>query len=296
MKKEAKLILGGGAAYGLAHIGAIAALREHFEITGIVGTSMGAIIGGLIAMGKEPAEILRAAQDNKTALIFNPLIVSAIPESIHLSLFRGLHDRLKVINIFRNWTDNALIEDLPIPFVAVTYDLHKRTTVLFDRGCLAEAMRASSSLPLLFAPLSLGAYKFVDGGVEHPLPLAFGNSVPGNFTIAINVLPEVSTKAERIHVENAGKQKRMWAHQVFIQTLLQNQGFVALQAMLNNPPDLYIDAHDSSKGLFDLMDAQEFYDYGYQAAMDSLANLGKPKFREQMLEKYQALIARFFKR
>ncbi len=295
MKKEAKLILGGGAAYGLAHIGAIKAIQEEFTITGIVGTSMGAIVGALVAMGKPPEEILEIALDNRSASIFNPLSVPLLPSAFSSALFNGLHSGKAIYNKFQLWTDNTNIEDLKMPYMAVAYDLNRHTTVLIDRGSLAMAMRASSSLPLIFKPHTAGRYLFVDGGVEHPLPIAFGERVPGKYTIAVNVLPPVSLEAERIDLGFPAHRKRMWPHQVFIQSLLQNQGFVAIQAMLQNPPDLIIDAYNPQKKIYDLFNVQDFFDHGYKAAKESIEKHIEPSFREQLQETNRSLISKFTK-
>ncbi len=297
MKKKAKLILGGGAAFGLAHIGVLQALEEEFEITGIVGTSMGAIVGGLYALGKKPSEILELALDSKSALVFNPGWVPIRPLKPSLNLFKSLHNKNRVMNLLAKWIGPANIEELPLPFVAVAYDLYLSKTILIDRGPLTGALRASSSLPLLFLPYDIDGYLFVDGGVEHPLPVAFGDMVPGDITIAVNVLPPVSQEAERI-----GKpalplnDKEYRAHEVVIQSILQNQGFVSIQALLQKPPDLFIDAHDNRKNMFDLFDVQGFYDFGYQAAKKSLAGMAEPSFMDQLLNSYQGLISRFMRR
>jgi NTE family protein len=72
MKPKATLILGGGSALGLAHIGALEALERHFEISGIIGTSMGAIIGALYSCGLSPQDILRIATRISIARVFVP--------------------------------------------------------------------------------------------------------------------------------------------------------------------------------------------------------------------------------
>jgi NTE family protein len=295
MKRQAKLILGGGAAFGLSHIGAIKAIEEEYVISGIVGTSMGAIVGGLYAMGKTPVEILDIARESKSDIIFNPHILPMLPKIFPFNLFKITHSGKNALNIFNVWTQGARIENLPIPFVAVAFDLKQGISVLLDKGSLASAMRASSSLPLLFAPYVQGKYQFVDGGIEHPLPVAFGDSVPGEVTIAVNVLPAVSTKAESFKLNTYSPKHKIKTHQVVIRSIMQNQGFVAIQSMLQRPPDLFIDAHNPEKGMFDLFDADDFYEFGYQTARETLDRKGEPKFMEQLLKRYQSLIGRFVK-
>lgn len=291
MKRKARLILGGGAAFGLAHIGALDVLQDKFEITGIVGTSMGAIVGGLYAQGKTPLQILELARESGSTLVLNPNQLLSRPLKLSLDLIKGMHNKKKVMDLLAELIGPAKVEELPIPFVAVSYDLVSRQTVLIGKGSLAGAMRASSSLPLLFAPHDVGGYLFVDGGVEYPLPLAFADEVPGDLTIAVNVLPPVSPKALRFE-ELDEEAEEMRAVQVAIQSLLQNQGFMAVQARLQYPPHLFIDAHLADKDMFDLMEVDEFFNHGQEAAREGLAN-----YAEQILkEKPSSGIKNFFSR
>jgi len=291
MEKEVKLVLGGGAAYGLAHTGVLAAVAETYRITGIVGSSMGAIVGGLYALGKTPQEILQLALDHRSERIFHPFSLALAPRRAPVSLRDGLLGRHRLLSLFESWAGEALIEDLPLPFIAVAFDLQQSKTVLIDRGPLARAMRASSSLPLVFPPHPWGEYLFVDGGVEHPLPLSFSGLLPGNYTIAVNVLPPVAAQAERIKPSPTAGTRRLWPHQVFVRSVLMNQGYVAVQELLRQPPDLYIDAHDPSKGLTDMAEAREFYDFGYEAARRAIEQAGEPRFMEQLLKAQHKLLA-----
>lgn len=284
MKKDVTLILGGGAAYGLAHIGAIAAIAEHYRITGIIGTSMGAIVGALAAYGKTPHEILEIALDVGTRELFNPL---------YLDFSRsGIFDGRALLKRFEKWTAGASIEQLKIPYIAVAYDLISRRTILIDKGKTAAAMRASSSLPYIFAPYTWGRYLFVDGGVEHPLPIAFADRLGSRFTIAVNVLPPVFSKAETIDLSPAQPRARLRSHQVFVQSLMHNQSFLSIQALLSYPPDIYIDAHNPKYKLMELDKAAAFYEFGYTAAEQTIQDFKEPGFMETLLKKYQALISK----
>lgn len=284
MKKTAKLILGGGSAYGLAHIGVLAAVEEEFEITGIIGTSMGAVVGALYAQGKTIPQILEMALNFNRGEIFNPLNLD-----ITLS---GIYDGKATLKQFRKWTDRKDISTGKIPFIAVAYDLLKSCTVLIDKGLYADAMRASSSLPYIFAPFAYDHYLFVDGGVEHPLPVAFKDRVPGDICIAVNVLPPVSLNAETILLKGAKAKFKIRSHQVFLQSILQNQGFVAVDSLINHPPDIVIDAHDPGSSVIDLSKTMRFYDYGYTSATKALADYQEPGFTSQLLKGYQKLVSR----
>ncbi|HOH98788.1 MAG TPA: patatin-like phospholipase family protein [Candidatus Cloacimonadota bacterium] len=281
-KMKARLILGGGSAYGLAHIGVIKAVQEHYEISGIVGTSMGAILGACAACSMTPEEMLNTAEDIRTLELFNPLNL----DFSHSGIFDGQASYKR----FKKWTQSRFIETGDIPFVAVAFDLNSQRSVLLDKGLYADAMRASSSLPYIYAPYSLGKYLFVDGGVAHPLPLAFKDIVPGDLTIAVNVLPAVPMQAERLVKSRAVKQARILSHQVFMQSVMYNQGFIALQSMLQYKPDIYIDAHKADLKFTDLGKAREFYFYGYEKAQQSIKAHREPGFREFLEEKYRKLL------
>ncbi|HNQ42811.1 MAG TPA: patatin-like phospholipase family protein [Candidatus Cloacimonadota bacterium] len=282
VKLKARLILGGGSAYGLAHIGVIKAILEHYEISGIVGTSMGAIVGACAASSNTPEQMLAYAEDISTMELFNPLDL----DLSHSGIFDGniIHKR------YKKWTVSRRIEDGDIPFVAVAFDLNSQRSVLLDKGLFADAMRASSSLPYIFAPFALGKYLFVDGGVAHPLPLAFKDAVPGNITIAVNVLPKVSMEAERLDLGGKKERPKLLSHQVFMQSVMLNQGFIALQSMLQYQPDIYIDAHQPELKFTDLGKAREFYEYGYEQAQSSIESHKEPGFKEYLREKYRVLL------
>lgn len=284
MKKKARLILGGGAAYGLAHIGAMAALESEYEFTGIVGTSMGAIVGALYSIGYEPAQMLELARDFRTAELFNPL---------NLDFTRsGIFDGNMTLKRFLKWTDERKIEEGRIPFVAVAYDLMQKRSVLIDKGRFADAMRASSSLPYIYRPFPYSGYLFLDGGVEHPLPLAFANEVPGDITIAVNVLPHASIEAERIRLGQSKSCPRFSIAQVGVQSLLQNQAFIAIQEMLDYKPDIYIDAHHPQLSMTDLNKAGDFYLYGLRAAVKAMQDHVDSSFIEQLRQRYQKMLSR----
>ncbi|MCK9556597.1 MAG: patatin-like phospholipase family protein [Candidatus Cloacimonetes bacterium] len=282
--KKAILILGGGSAYGLAHIGVIKAIKEQYEISSVIGTSMGAIIGGCLACGLEAEEMLGLAEDVSTRELFNPL---------NLDFSRsGIFDGKTILKKFAEWTDGRRIEDTDIPYIAVAYDLNRQATILIDSGSLADAMRASSSLPFIFAPHAMSDYQFVDGGVSHPLPLAFVDGLPGEITIAVNVLPHVANKAEHYIPSKARTPRKLLHYNVFMQSLMQNQGFMAIQSIINHKPDIIIDAHQPQLGFTDLKKAREFFDFGYEQAVNAFKDHSEPGFALRLRDSYEQLLSR----
>lgn len=282
--KKARLILGGGSAYGLAHIGVIKAIQSEFEITGIVGTSMGAIIGGCFACGMSPETVLELAEDFSTLELFNPL---------NLDFSRsGIFDGKTLVKLFEKWTESRKIEHALVPYVAVAFDLHRQLTVLIDKGLFADGMRASSSLPFIFAPHEVNDYAFVDGGVSHPLPLAFADRIPGEITISVNVLPAVSPKAEIYEPGKKKKTEKLNRYDVLLQSLMHNQGFMAIQSIVQYQPDIIIDAHHPDYRFSELAKAREFSEYGFKAAQKAIAEHAKPGFPSKLKLQYEKLLER----
>ncbi len=283
--KKVKLVLGGGSAYGLAHIGVIKAIKEQYEVSSVIGTSMGAIIGACLACGYEAEEMLDLAEDVSTLELFNPL---------NLDFSRsGIFDGKAILKKFEDWTDSRVIENANIPYIAVAYDLTRQASILIDKGSMADAMRASSSLPFIFSPHELGDYQFVDGGVSHPLPLAFADELPGDIIIAVNVLPHVANQAERYRANKAKAPNKLLRYDVFMQSLMQNQGFMAIQSILDLKPDILIDAHQPKLGFTDLKKAREFFDFGYEQAQGAISDHTQPDFAPKLRASYEQFLSRF---
>ncbi|MDD3536384.1 MAG: patatin-like phospholipase family protein [Candidatus Cloacimonetes bacterium] len=282
--KKITLVLGGGSALGLAHIGVIQSLTKHYEISAIVGTSMGAIIGGCYASGLSPEKMLQLSEDISLFELLNPR---------NLDFRRkGIFDGKVVLRLFEEWTNGMLIEDAPIPFMAVAYDLGRKTSVLFNRGPFSYAMRASSSLPLIFAPFSIGDYLLVDGGVSHPLPLAFAVEYPSELTIAVNVLEPVPSQAVYFEEGKAQVDNKLDRMNILLETLSQNQSNMALQAIVEYNPDIVIDAHHPQLNQADITKGREFYLWGKQRALEALAQHQEPDFRQKLKEFYLKLLAK----
>lgn len=282
--KKITLVLGGGSAFGLAHIGVIHSLSMHYEISAIVGTSMGAVVGGCYACGLSPQEMLQLAEDISLFKLLNPR---------NLGFGRkGIFDGKVILRLFEEWTGGRRIEDATIPFMAVAYDLKRKTTVLFNRGLFASAMRASSSLPLIFAPYCDGDYLLVDGGVSHPLPLAFASRYPSEITIAVNVLEPMPSQALYFEEGRPKAPNKLDRMNILLETLTQNQSTMALQAIVEYNPDIVIEAHHPRLGPADLTKGRDFYQWGKQKAEEALLQHQEPGFRTKLKELYLKLLAR----
>ena len=193
--RDVALVLSSGGARGLAHIGAIEELEaQGYRIRSIVGCSMGAIIGGMYATRKlaEYKEWMQTIDKKK--------ILSLLDISFSLDhLVKGE----KIIEAMKEIVPDVKIEDLPIPFKAVATDWEKGQEVVFSKGSLYEAIRASISMPLFFDPVKRGGTTFVDGGILNPLPLNICKDMPGDIVVAVNV----SGPGEENDNDNVNKNK-----------------------------------------------------------------------------------------
>jgi NTE family protein len=174
------LVLGSGGARGLAHIGVIRALREHgrYQIASITGSSIGALIGGLHAVGKLDAY----------AEWVSGLTRGDVWSLLDFSFTReGLFEGEKLMRKLDEMIGNVHIEDLPLPFTAIASDIDRRQEVWLNRGSLSKAIRASIAIPGLFTPVEYDGRLLVDGGLLSPLPLAPAQYQGSKQTIAVSL-------------------------------------------------------------------------------------------------------------
>ena len=189
------VVLGGGGARGIAHIGVLKVLeREHIPVCAISGTSMGAIVGGLYATGYDAAELetIVGSIDWADMFVDDPprqeLPMQRKDEDFRhlldleigyrdgrLSLPVGLVRGQKLMLLLRRltlstWRDKDF-DALPIPFRAVAADIVTGQKVVFDDGDLAVAIRASMSVPGAFAPVKVDGHLLVDGGMAENVPI-----------------------------------------------------------------------------------------------------------------------------
>ena len=161
--KDVALVLSSGGPRGWAYIGAIEELESRgYNITSIAGTSIGSLIGGIYAAGKlsEVKEWLFSLDAWK---VFSLMDLSISKNH----LVKGD----KVIGAIKEIVPEIDIEDLMIPYRAVAADLYTGEEVVFDRGPLFEAVRASISIPSLFRPVKYGFRTLVDGGIVNTMPI-----------------------------------------------------------------------------------------------------------------------------
>ncbi|WP_422745259.1 patatin-like phospholipase family protein [Mycobacterium sp. WMMD1722] len=179
MSKRAALVLGSGGARGYAHIGVIDVLRERgYEIVGVSGSSMGALVGGLQAAGKldEYAEWARSLTQRAVLRLLDPSITAP-----------GVLRAGKILDAVRDILGEVCIEDLPIPYTAVATDLIAGKSVWLQRGPVDAAIRASIAIPGVITPHVLDGRLLADGGILDPLPMAPVAAVNADVTVAVSL-------------------------------------------------------------------------------------------------------------
>ena len=177
--KHVALALSSGGARGLAHIGAIEELEaQGYHISAIAGCSMGALIGGVYAAGKlEEFRNWMKTIDRKKMLELTDFSLS----------LNHLVKGSRIIEAIMEFVPDMPIEDLPIPYCAVATDLKAGREVVFDKGSLFEAIRASISLPSFYEPVQRDDMILIDGGVINPIPLNRVQRQPGDILVGVDV-------------------------------------------------------------------------------------------------------------
>ena len=173
------LALGGGAARGFAHIGVIQVLEEAgIKPSVVVGTSAGSLVAALYASGKGGVELQRVAEAMEEAALTDWT----------LPIFsRGVFRGEALARYVNAQLGNRLIEQLPLPLGILATDLHTGEGVLFQRGDVGVAVRASSAVPGIFLPVPIGQREFVDGGLVAPVPVGFARQMGAELVIAVDI-------------------------------------------------------------------------------------------------------------
>lgn len=207
-RKTIGVALSGGSALGLSHVGVLQWFEEHrIPIDYIAGTSMGGLVAGLYATGHNSAEILDFVKevDWNSALSGSPPYQNVAfrrkedlreyPTNLEIGYKKGIrlpgglsagHGVGLVLSRFAApYSAPTSFDELPTPFRCVATDLVTAKQVVFDHGPMFDAMRATMSLPALFAPVQLGNQILVDGGLVNNLPVDIVKAMGADIVIAV---------------------------------------------------------------------------------------------------------------
>lgn len=276
------LVLSGGGAKGLAHIGVLKVIEESgVRIDYIGGTSMGAIIGGLYASGYTAHQIDSIVQ----RVDFNSIIQDNLPraaktfyeredgeryalslpfDKFQIAIPQSFSKGQNTFNLLSQTLEPVIdithFKDLPIPFLCVATNIEKGTQVLLESGYLPEAISASGALPSLFRPILLDGELLVDGGVVNNYPLDEIKSKGMDFIIGVDVQDELR-----------GKKNLISAPEI----LLQINNYRTIEAMKEKKKktDIYLRPDISEYTIVSFNQKSDIIKKGVEEATNNLAAL-----------------------
>ncbi|MCK4358163.1 MAG: patatin-like phospholipase family protein [Candidatus Cloacimonetes bacterium] len=304
-KKKVGLALGSGGAKGLSHIGVIKFLEEMgIKIDFIAGSSIGALIGGVYATGISIKKIENIALKTdlvSTAKFFTP----GFPKY-------GLVTGSKVQKFLTSLLGEKEIENLNISFAAVATDIITGREIIFNKGNLVEAIRASISIPIIFQPIIYNNIVLVDGGLVNPVPTNITREMGAEFIIAVNVMssnnkPNITIDKEmdentgsgrspeivsilqrklqdliidhkwiRNFIKHKEKQDLPGIKKIFNQSIKIAQEKIIKQSIELYKPDVLIEPDVGSVNMFEFYKAEEIIEIGYKAAEEVLKEKNSP--------------------
>lgn len=251
------LVLGGGAAKGYAHIGVIKVLDEMgIRPDVVVGASMGAVIGGFYAAGFSGSRMEEIARgiDRKTKRRFFPFRL----------LRGGFVDGRNIVRFLEGHLGDRSIESLGVRYAAVGTDLEQFGEVIFDRGPLVPAMRASMSIPGFFVPSRQHGRIFIDGGFANPVPMMVCRDLGADRLIAVNVLSAVDYRRERI-ANRESSNKDYGVRRVLARTIVLAASRLIEYETTLAKPDLLINVDMRKFSYASFENAAEAIERGYAA-------------------------------
>lgn len=297
IKSPVTLVLSGGGARGNAHIGVIEELeRRGYRIASVAGTSMGALVGGVYADGAlEPFKDWMLSLDKLRVFRLVDFTLSK----------EGIVKGDRVFHKMKDFIPDTLIEELAIPYAAVAVDLINYKEVVFRKGSLFDAIRASVSIPSVLTPVKTADGLLVDGGVMNNIPVNHATRVPGDLLVVVNVNACIPVRLPEISREENEKQKRAYQKkieefQAYLQKIIphghaekhthsheEKMGYfnlidktigvmtdhMARLMLKDHHPDLLIEVSHDACGTFDFYKAGEMVEMGRVAAVRALDQL-----------------------
>lgn len=274
------LVLSGGAARGLAHVGVLKALEEQgIHIDAIAGTSMGAVIGGLYASGYKIEELeklalgidwqqalsdaparedipFRRKQDDRDFLVKQKLSFRDDGSlGLPLGVIQGQNLSLLLESLLAHSSDIRDFDKLPIPFRAVATNIVNGEKVVFRKGHLPQVIRASMSIPAVFAPVEINGQLLVDGGMVDNIPVDVAREMGVDIVIAVDIGTPLRGQKELNTVFDILNQS----------TTLMTRSNSEVQLASLKPDDILIQPALASFGAADFGRSQDIINAGYRA-------------------------------
>lgn len=290
MKKKVALVLSSGGSRGLAQAGAIQALEEKgFHISSVAGSSIGAVIGGLYAMG----------QLNTYTNWIKCLNKRDIWGLMDFTLTtKGLIKGEKVFEKMKTFIPDMPIEQMPIPYAAVATDILNEREIVFTKGSFYEAVRASIAIPAVVTPVRYEDTFLVDGGVLNPVPVEHVHREGDELLVVINLYGQPTTRLPRKllpepDMDSNTNNNGTFSLNGFISRLTkltssadrQSLGYYSLisaasSAMVrrmaqltiaNCKPDILVNIPADSAGTFEFFKASELMELGRELTLEAIA-------------------------
>lgn len=265
--KRVALVLGAGAARGFAHLGVIEELEARgYEIVGVAGCSIGALVGGIYAAGK-----LKDFREWITNLSYLELFKLIDFTWNRLGTIKG--DRL--MRRLALFLGDAQIEDLALPFTSVATDLINQKEIWFQNGSLEQAIRASIAVPGVLTPVNYKGRVLVDGGLVNPLPLNQIAAWHADLTIAVNVTANVKSSSfsgltKQMLKLNAKQEAQVNKLNILLQSFDITQAALAQYKIAGYPPDILIEVPRNICSSFEFHRAKELIALGQKLAHKQL--------------------------
>ena len=290
-KPTVALALGAGGAKGLAHIGAIEEIEaQGYQIVSIAGTSMGALIGGVYAMGK--LDVYRDWAVSLARFDVFKLLDWTFSGG-------GLIKGERIIGTLRELIGDVCIEELPLAFTAVATDLDREREVWLTRGSLFDAIRASIAIPTVFRPHTIDGRRLVDGALLNPVPVTplirdsadylFAVSMDGVAQMASPVVTEDSPTEDtgltrriggfigRLLPSSEGKPREPGAWDLLNQSMDLMQANLSRLRLAAYEPDLLIQLPRNVASAYEFYRASELIERGREQAREALASWSKSR-------------------
>lgn len=291
MSKKISLVLSGGGARGIAHIGVIEELKSQgFEIGSISGTSMGALVGGVYALGKmqEFKEWLFSLDKVKT---FN-LVDFTFSTN-------GFIKGDKVLSKMKDFIPDSKIEDLEISYRALAVDLNSKSEYVFSEGSIYEAIRASIAIPSILKPVSVKDMLLVDGGVLNNLPINHVQRNDNDILVAVNVnadvpvlKPKLTKKEEESilssyqkkikefyaqlsNINIKSKSESMGYFELIGNTIILMTSQISKLTLEKYSTDILINVSRNSSETYDFFKAEELVEIGRYATQKAIEEYNK---------------------
>lgn len=291
MNKKVALVLSGGGARGIAHIGAIEELEQQgFQIHSIAGTSMGAVVGGVYAAGKmKEYKEWMCTLDRQKVLNLIDFTLST----------QGLIKGDRVFARMKEFIPDTHIEDFPIDFAAIAADIIHHKEVIFRTGSMYDAIRASVAIPSVITPVKTNGTVLVDGGVMNNIPVNRVKRIDGDILIVVNVNADIPVEKPVVTAQEEKQNRRAYLQKIrefqqhlykvhpksktekmgyfnlidkTISTMTYQMGRMMLERYT---PDVLVEVSRNTCSTFDFYKAEELVETGRNAARNSITRFLK---------------------